>query len=190
MRGDTTRSHILNSVRKSKYFSIILDYTPGICHIEQLFITLRFYDVEDIEIKEDFVCFKPIFDSTAEGLYDNISGGLEEFNLELACCRGQGYNNGANIKGNNTRVQSRMIKENPRQLYQKIRENSVFDTLKSAKDLAALLQVNARFKLIRIRKRKKQYTYEYDDEIPNVNDPEKYYKNQVFNVVDMFAIYQ
>ena len=48
--GDMRRIHILDYVRKSKYFSIGLDYTPGINNIEQLSITLRFYDVEDMEI--------------------------------------------------------------------------------------------------------------------------------------------
>ena len=36
--SDMTRSHILDSVCKSKYFLIILDVTPDISHIEQLSI--------------------------------------------------------------------------------------------------------------------------------------------------------
>ena len=59
------------------------------------------------------------------------------------------------------------------------RESAFSDALKLAKDLAALLQVNAQFKPVKIRKRKKQFTY--DDEIPDLNDPEKYYKNHVSN---------
>ena len=54
------------------------------------------------------------------------------------------------------------------------REFDFFDALKFAKDLAALLQVNTQFKPVRIRRRKKQFTYEFDDEIPDVNDPENY----------------
>ena len=112
-----TRSHIFDSVRKSKYFSIILDFTPDISHMKQLSITLRFHDVEDIEIKEHFVSFKSVFDSTAKGLYDNISKCLEEFNLELSNCRGQDYDNSANMKGKNKGVQERILKENPRAFF-------------------------------------------------------------------------
>ena len=46
-----------------------------------------------MEIKEHFVSFKPVFDSTVKGLYDNISESLAEFNLELANCKGQCYDN-------------------------------------------------------------------------------------------------
>jgi len=50
------------------------------------------------------------------------------------------------------------------------RESGFSDALKSPKDLAALSQVKAQFKPVRIRRRKKQFTYECDDEIPDVND--------------------
>jgi len=53
--GDMRRIHILDYVRKSKYFSIGLDYTPDISHIEKLSITLRFYDVEDMGIVIAFI---------------------------------------------------------------------------------------------------------------------------------------
>jgi len=53
------------------------------------------------------------------------------------------------------------------------KKSGFFDALKSAKDLAALLRVNVQFKPARIRRRRKQFTYEYDDEVPDVNDPEK-----------------
>jgi len=54
----------------------------------QLSITLRVYDVENMEMKKHFVSFKPVFDSNAKGLYDNISESLKELNLELSNCRG------------------------------------------------------------------------------------------------------
>ena len=63
-----------------------------------------------MEIKEHFVFFKPVFDSTAKGLYDNISESLEEFNLELTNCIGQGYDNGARIKGKNKNPRKRTYK--------------------------------------------------------------------------------
>ena len=59
-----------------KIFFNYFDCTPDRSHMEQISITLRFYDVEDMEIKEYFVSFKPVFNSTAKWLYDNISESL------------------------------------------------------------------------------------------------------------------
>ena len=49
--------NILNQAREAKYFSLILDCAPDKSHVKQLLFTIRFLDIEEIEIKEHFVSF-------------------------------------------------------------------------------------------------------------------------------------
>ena len=89
--GNLTRDNILGRVRKAKYYSIMLDCTPDINHIEQLSLTLRFFDIDEMCIKEHFIEFELIFNSSGEGIYESILSMLKNCKLELNNCRGQGY---------------------------------------------------------------------------------------------------
>jgi hypothetical protein len=115
--GNSTRDNILGQVRKAKYYSIMLDCTLDINHIEQLSLTLRFFDIDEMCIKEHFIDFEPLFNSSDEGIYESISSMLNNFKLELSNCRGQRYDNGANMKGKNKGVQARILKTNPREFF-------------------------------------------------------------------------
>jgi hypothetical protein len=115
--GNSVQENIFNRAKSAKYFSLILDCTPDISHVEQLSFTIRFLDVEDIAIKEHFVSYKPVIETTGQGLYESILDFLRESNLDLHNCRGQGYDNGSNMKGKNKGVQARIMKENPRAFY-------------------------------------------------------------------------
>lgn len=55
--------------------------------------------------------------STGESLSNLILKRLEEFNLLFEDCRGQSYDNGANMKGKSKGVQARLLKQNPRALF-------------------------------------------------------------------------
>ena len=104
-------SEIILRIQKAKYFSIIADCTPDISHTEQLSLTIRYVNLLDdrVEVCESFLGFKPLLDSTGEGLTEVI---LEENKLDLKNCRGQGYDNGANMKGKNSGVQQRILDKN------------------------------------------------------------------------------
>ncbi|XP_038644232.1 zinc finger MYM-type protein 1-like, partial [Scyliorhinus canicula] len=115
--GNAVQENILNRAKEAKYFSLILDCTPDISHVEQLSFTIRFLDVEDISIKEHFVNYKPVIDTTGKGLYESILDFLRASELDLHNCRGQGYDNGSNMKGKNKGVQARIMKENPQAFY-------------------------------------------------------------------------
>ena len=117
MLGNSVRENIFNRVKAAKYFSLILDCTPDISHVEQHSFIIQFLDVKDIAIKEHFVSYKPVIDTTGQGLYESIFDFLRESNLDLYNCRGHGYDNGSNMKGKNKGVQSRIMKENPQAFY-------------------------------------------------------------------------
>ena len=99
--GAEVVNQIVLQIQKAKYFSIIADCTPDISHTEQLSITIRHVNIsnEKVEICERFLGFIPVLDSSGKGLSDLILEVLSKNNLDLKNCRGQGYGNGANMKG-------------------------------------------------------------------------------------------
>lgn len=68
-------------------------------------------------IREYFLGFLIACASTGLGLSSLILNRLEELNIPFQDCRGQSYNNSANMKGRNKGVQARLLEENPRALY-------------------------------------------------------------------------
>lgn len=115
LMGEKVTSDIVSRAKDSKYFSIIADCTPDISHVEQLSLTIRFADLSDsnVSIKEHFLEFIPVSDSSGAGLTKVILNVLKKYGLELGNCRGQGYDNGANMKGKNVGVQKRILDLNP-----------------------------------------------------------------------------
>ena len=89
--------------RKSvKYFSLILDCTPDLAHTEQMSLIIRIvnYIVTPIRIEEHFLGFLPVYDTTGLGLTETVLNELQTLNIDIMDCRGQGYDNGSNMKGN------------------------------------------------------------------------------------------
>ncbi|AQK69884.1 General transcription factor 2-related zinc finger protein [Zea mays] len=78
---------IIKTVKEAKYFSVILDCTP---------------DVDD---------------TSGEGLFNSLIDSIKYFGLNIEDVRGQGYDNGSNMKGKNKVVQRRLLDINPRALY-------------------------------------------------------------------------
>ena len=65
-----------------------------------------------------FFCgFFHITDSTGSGLVETFLNLLAEYNLDLMNCRGQSYDNGANMRGQYKGVQALIKEKNPRALY-------------------------------------------------------------------------
>ena len=74
--------------------------------------------------------------STGEGLLNVFLKRSEELRLDLADCRGQCYDNGANMKGKEAGFQARFLKINPKALYVSCANHSlnlvVVDSVKSS----------------------------------------------------------
>ncbi|KAI2646976.1 Zinc finger MYM-type protein 1 [Labeo rohita] len=110
--------HIVTEIKISKYFSIILDCTPDLSHKEQLSVIVRIVSQEDIpQVKEHFLGFLVAEQSTGEHLSTLILKRLEELNIPFEDCRGQSYDNGANMKGKNKGVQAKLLQLNSRAFY-------------------------------------------------------------------------
>jgi hypothetical protein len=80
-------------------------------------VTIRYAVVtnenNDREICERFLEFTSVRDSSGKGLRDVILKFLKKNKLEAKHCRGQGYENVANMKGKNCGVQKRILDQNP-----------------------------------------------------------------------------
>ena len=109
----------LQQLKLAKYFSIILDCTPDMSHHEQMSVILRYVlcNEEAAVVKETFFGYLRISDSTGKGMLDAFLEKATELQLELSDCRGQSYDNGANMKGKHSGVQARMLDINPKAVY-------------------------------------------------------------------------
>ncbi|XP_065645780.1 zinc finger MYM-type protein 1-like [Hydra vulgaris] len=96
-----------------------MDCTPDVSHKEQLSILLRCLKInhEEVQTEEFFCGFFHIFDSTGSALVETFLNLLAEYNLDLMNCRGQSYDNGANMRGQYKGVQALIKEKNPRALH-------------------------------------------------------------------------
>lgn len=119
--GEKVKQNIIETLKLCKYYSIILDCTPDVSHEEQITVVVRFVFINDIskniEIREHFLGFCPVTDTTGEGLTAFLLNYLKELNIDIKDMRGQGYDNGANMKGKHNGLQKRILDINPRAFF-------------------------------------------------------------------------
>lgn len=118
--GDKVRSEIIKRVKLAKYFAVILDCTPDLSHTEQLSLTIRYVSMgveAHVGVYEHFVTFMIATDTTGKGLLDLLLAELEKHGLSVADIRGQGYDNGANMRGHKSGVQARLLELNSRAFF-------------------------------------------------------------------------
>jgi len=115
LAGKKILSRICESVAQAKYFAIILDCTPDVNHLEQMSFVIRYVDVQSnpARVEEHFVGFINVSSTTSQHLTKVILETLENLGLSLDNCRGQGYDNGANMAGKQSGVQKRILDLNP-----------------------------------------------------------------------------
>lgn len=119
--GAKVKKQILDWIKKSKYYSVILDTTPDVSRFEQMTMILRYVLLNEntrlYEIKESFIEFINVFVKTGLGLAQVLKDELQTLDLDLNDLRGQGYDNGSSFKGKNIGVQKKITEEYPRAFF-------------------------------------------------------------------------
>lgn len=112
--------HILSELQKATYYSIILDCTPDVSRKEQMTIVVRFVHAvsgKEVIVREHFLGFVQVSETSGEGLTACLLDELSKRGIPLQNMRGQGYDNGSNMKGKNVGVQKRILDLNPRAFF-------------------------------------------------------------------------
>ncbi|XP_042451602.1 uncharacterized protein LOC122036375 [Zingiber officinale] len=101
MLAGEVRKKLLAKVKKAKYFSVILDCTLDISHKEQMSLVIWCLDESEnsTKVKEYWIEFLEVDDTYGLGLFMHLKNALIHLELDIDDIRGQGYDNGSNMKG-------------------------------------------------------------------------------------------
>lgn len=113
--NDFIRPKIVQEVKEAKYFSIICDEATS-AKTEYMSLVLRFVD-KSRDIREEFLGFVPVLRTSGQLLAEKIMETLDHHNIELANCRGQGYDGAAAMSSSRCGVQAVISEENTKALY-------------------------------------------------------------------------
>ena len=109
---------IVEEVKQALYYSIIVDGTPDVSHTEQITFILRYVNLNEKvwKICERFLRMEDC-DKKGRDIAELICRVLKEHDIELKNCRGQGYDNGANMAGIYNGAQAAILEKNPLALF-------------------------------------------------------------------------
>jgi hypothetical protein len=111
--GNQVLAVIVKELQQSKYFSLSVDSTPDISHIDQLTVVVRYVRMLDGEVMERFLTFIPIESHTGEALATTVLKFLNKCDIDIKNLRGQSYDNAANMSGRYNGLQAHICQINP-----------------------------------------------------------------------------
>uniref|UniRef100_A0A8C5GFL1 TTF-type domain-containing protein n=1 Tax=Gouania willdenowi TaxID=441366 RepID=A0A8C5GFL1_GOUWI len=112
LMGEKTKQAIATELQQAKYFSVIVDSTPDMSHVDQLTFVFRFVS-ETGKVVERFIGFEPIHSHTGSSLAECVIKMVSDLGLDLSNCRGQAYDNASNMSGKYNGLQAQLKKNNP-----------------------------------------------------------------------------
>lgn len=115
LMGKHVMDKIISELKSAKYYSLSVDSTPDISHTDQLSIAVRY--VLGCKPIERFMQFVPIYGHSGENLCSVVTDFLAAKGISLQNCRGQSYDNAANMSGKYSGLQARLKELNPLIVY-------------------------------------------------------------------------
>ena len=88
------RLAIVNELKAASYYSVSIDSTPDISHVE-LTVVVR-YVKDDVE---RFLSFVNFIEHTGQGLAITFTQSPDSVGIDIATCHGQTYDNTSNVSG-------------------------------------------------------------------------------------------
>ncbi|CAH1104538.1 unnamed protein product [Psylliodes chrysocephalus] len=114
--GNNVRTAIINELKDAKYYSIIVDSTPDIAHIDQLTVVIGYVNKNGSAV-EKFLKFLENTGHKSEQMEECILNLLSELNIRLEDCREQSYDNASNMSGIHSGLQARIKSKNNLAIY-------------------------------------------------------------------------
>jgi hypothetical protein len=113
------KSEIIKKIKSAKYFSVILIVPLMQVKKEQMSLIIRYVDSSSghVRIEESFLGFLDVNNMTGQALFDVLENELKILDLDIDDVRGQGYNNGSNMKVKHQGVRRKFLDVNPRAFY-------------------------------------------------------------------------
>ncbi|KAJ4449795.1 hypothetical protein ANN_01199, partial [Periplaneta americana] len=102
-------------VNEARCFAILADESVEVSGTEQFSLSVRF--LENDSIREEFLQFIPVSETTGINLARTILESLTRFNVDLKYMRGQGYDGASAMSGQFQGAQAFILKECPAALY-------------------------------------------------------------------------
>ena len=113
--ADLIRERIINDVRASGWYGIILDETSDISRTEQVSLCLSF--ALNGTKKEAFIDFYSTKSTEGEVLYELVKSAITELNLDLKNIVGKAFDGAANMNGVHKGLSTRMEECSPLGIY-------------------------------------------------------------------------
>ncbi|XP_071050795.1 uncharacterized protein [Onthophagus taurus] len=167
-RGDSDVLYERNNGNFLKGIEMLAKFDPIILHHINNIQKTRIVDMSTspIEIKELFLGFYPVLDATGEGLFNFFTNELlSTYDLDVQNIRGQGYDDGSNMKGKKGGLQCRLKNVNPRAMCDAAFNKYIND----ATTLATDLDIEIEFPLK--RQKKIVYIFDYECHDERIQDP-------------------
>ena len=110
--GKNVDDIIVKQIKMAKYYSISVDSTSDLCHVDQLTFIVRFVQSNGKPI-ERFIHFLELRGDTAEDMMAVVLEFLSELGLDICNCRGKSYDNARNMSGIYSSLQAQIKNINP-----------------------------------------------------------------------------
>jgi len=90
------QNKVVEEIIRARYFSISIDSTPDIGHIDQLSFIFRYVNSDGLPV-ERFLCFLENVGHKSQNMAGAVFSILKKYNLDISYLRGQSYDNAKNM---------------------------------------------------------------------------------------------